>query len=104
MEIDQAEEINMIIKNQEEAIIQVDTVQEAAEDLIQKIADMIEAAAEIVTEVQAEKDGMKEELQDQGPDLDSEIMLEKLSKASTMEIITEEEDKGLMEIISIMEK
>ena len=58
-------------------MIQEDIDQEATEDMIKKIADMIEAAAEIVTEVQAEKDGMKEELQDQGPDLDSEMVLEK---------------------------
>ena len=102
--IDQVEETNMIVKDQEKGMIQEDIVQAATEGMIQEIVNIIEAAAEIATEVQAGKDGMKEELQDQGPDLDSETMLEKLSKASTMEIITEEEDKDLMEIISIMEK
>ena len=92
MIIDQVEETNMIVKDQEKGMIQEDIVQAVTEGMIQETVNIIEAAAEIATEVQAGKDGMKEEPQDQGQDLDSETMLEKLSKASTMEIITEEDD------------
>ena len=77
MEKDPAGKINMIIKDQEIDTIQEDLVQEAIEDLVPKIADIIEAVAETATGVQVDKDGMKEELQDQDLDPASEIMSEK---------------------------
>ena len=89
---DQVEETSMIIKDPEKGMIQEEIVQAATEDMIQEIVNIIEAAAEIATEVQAGKGGMKEEPQDQGQDLDFETMLEKSLKASTMEIIIEEDD------------
>ena len=75
--IDQVEEINMIIKDPEKGMIQEEIDQAATEDMIQEIVNIIEAVAEIATEVQAGKNGMKEEPQDLDQDPDLETMLEK---------------------------
>ena len=77
MVIDPAEEINLTGKNQDKDMIQVDTVQEAKEDLDPETANITEAVAETVIEAQVEKGGMRAEALDQDQDQDSEMVSEK---------------------------
>ena len=69
MKIDPAEEMIMKDKNQEKGTIQENLVQDAEEEMVLKIAVIIEARVEMdITEARVVKDGMKLETQD--PDQD----------------------------------
>ena len=72
-EIDPVAEINSIDQIKEKGTIQADTDLVVTEDLDLETVNIIETIAEIVTEAQVEKDGVKVKIQDQDLDQDLEM-------------------------------